>query len=59
MAEIIDLDFYRKFRVALPIRQQKASRQREEARTIRRHRRPRRTGLQRPIHRNTIHHSDK
>lgn len=51
MAEIIDLDFYRKFRVALPIRQQKAKERKEGGKSSRRARKPRKT-IQRPIYRN-------
>lgn len=66
MAEIIDLDFYRKFRVALPLRQEKleevqaqaeakadaqADKLASKSKSLRRYRKHRKS-LKRPIYRN-------
>lgn len=64
MAEIIDLDFYRKFRVALPLRQEKLEEVQAEAeakaetqaeklasKSMRRYRKHRKS-LKRPLYRN-------
>ena len=58
MAEIIDLDFYRKFKVALPIRQRDAEKRAEGSKSVRRHRRTRKT-IQRPIYRDKTNITDK
>ncbi len=59
MAEIIDLDFYRKFRVALPLRQEKlaavqeaeAKAEKPASKSMRRYRKHRKS-LKRPLYRN-------